>query len=674
MKKGLVTALFVGAIAFSGIGAYAAAPVISGVPDVTVGDLDAPNCVGSGQNVFVFTNAFRFDLYVTDADTPVGNLLWSFDEGDDPVAPTTQWYQINGLNPVLLGDAAIAADQASNFPAHVNPGTSLNSVSPWASFQDISFDPEHTAGKTVRFYASDGTNVGFQDTMVNSVDNECDSISGGSQIGCVYDDQLTTSGGWELYVKDPNASDVSYAAYSSIDYDAGNTALRCRILSDPGTAGTDAVPVNGSVGLFRAAGWKTTDAYAALTLPYAAIGSSSLARTLWYVYATGNTPAQTNTIPATRMQTYNRFVMLTTLEIFTHVNDGTANTAGDQLGKDIAPSTNPAQPSLYRSDYDPIDAPFLVANGGTEGIGRAFIGQGDKPQDNGYICLTEAISGCYPKNLADGTLIQTLQPSASDAGGLKITGVTPVGGAGGPFSLRYSYPFNANALSGRISVVDFGSGPNLTEGTFGVTLDSTAYDNLPNATYPGGSRAGILLVGFYPGDNLAARPRVAEGTQYRIRFTVSGTQQSNLQSQLRLQVNTGASTYVQKYEVGGAKSGGAEAQTLSGQVLPGVGSSNPSGVYDVYMYTPLSLAIRPGAASIAAAFPNWDIFAGPGVDDSGSAVYNPGLNRKDLRPQVALLDTLTYTANNVALQEKGNFTITKVEIFEAPAVNDGKPQ
>ena len=122
---------------------------------------------------------------------------------------------------------------------------------------------------------------------------------------------------------------------------------------------------------------------------------------------------------------------------------------------------------------------------------------------------------------------------------MKITGVTPVGGAGGPFSLRFSYPFNANALSGRISVADFTSGPNLTEGTFGVTLDSTAYDNLPNATYPGGSRAGILLVGFYPGDNLAARPRVAEGTQYRVRFTVSGTQQSNLQSQLRLQVNTG---------------------------------------------------------------------------------------------------------------------------------------
>ena len=53
-----------------------------------------------------------------------------------------------------------------------NPGASqLNAVSPWASFEDISFDPEHETGKTVRFYASDGTNVDFKDTMVNSLDN-----------------------------------------------------------------------------------------------------------------------------------------------------------------------------------------------------------------------------------------------------------------------------------------------------------------------------------------------------------------------------------------------------------------------------------------------------------------------------------------------------------------------
>ena len=90
--------------------------------------------------------------------------------------------------------------------------------------------------------------------------------------------------------------------------------------------------------------------------------------------------------------------MLTTLEIFTHVNDGTAVTAGDQLGKDIAPSTNPAHPrcivrttirSMLRSSSQTRD---------TEGMGRAFIGQGDKPQDNGYICLTEAVTALLSRS------------------------------------------------------------------------------------------------------------------------------------------------------------------------------------------------------------------------------------------------------------------------------------
>ena len=462
-----------------------AAPVIDRLPDIVVGELDLPDCVGEGQNSFSFTNAFQFDVYVSHADTPLAMLRWSFDEGDDPTSPTTQWYKINGIGPIHLGQAAMKAEEALCYAEHIEPGAAnLRAADPYASFEDISFDPGHAAGKTVRFYVSDGTNLDYRDTMVSSLDNACDARSGASQFSCAYDDHLTTSVAWSPYVKEPNAADASYAGYSSVDYDAVNSALCCRILSDPGTAGTDAVPVNGSAGLFRAAGWKTADAYAALTLPYAAIGSSNFVRTKWYIYATGNTPAQVNTIPATRMQIFNRFVMLTTLEVFTHLNDGTATIAGDQLGRDIAPSTNPSAPSMYRSDYDPPEAPFLVANAAAEGMGRTIICQGDKPQDNGAICLTEAVSGCYPKSLADGALIQSLQPSASDAGGLRITGVTPVGGGGGPFSLRFSYPFNAAGLSGRISAADFGSGPDLTEGTFGVTLDSTAYDNQPTATYP----------------------------------------------------------------------------------------------------------------------------------------------------------------------------------------------
>lgn len=488
-------------------------------------------------------------------------------------------------------------------------------------------------------------------------------------LGCTSRDELLTTAGWELFLKEPNEMDPQYADFSGIDYDPANSALRCRVSSDPGTAGTDAAPLNGAVGLFRAAGWKTRDPYAAATLPYASIGTNGVARTKWFVYATGNEPAQVNTIPATRMMIHNRFIVSTTLEVFTHVNDGTASFNGNVLGQDIAPSTDPERPSLYRCDYDPVDAPFLIANSQTEGLSRGFIAQGDKPQDNGYICLAETVTACYPKVLTDGMLVQRLLPSASDAGALRIAGVKPVSDVGGSVHLRFSYPFNE--ASGRISMVDFDSGPTMTEGPFGVTLDSTEYDNQPVGNPPMGTRAGILLLGFYPGDDLAARPRVEPGKQYRVRFHVTGTQQSNLQAQLRLQVNTGANTYAQKYELGGPQSGGAQAQQLAKEVLPGIGNSNPSGEYDLLMYTPLSLGIRPDAPDIKSAFPNWMLFAGPGIDDSGATAYPAGLNRRDLRIQVVLIDTLSYGPK--AILEKGNYTIDRIEVYAQDAVDDGSP-
>ena len=35
---------------------------LGNLPDLVVGDLDRPNCVGEGENSFTFVNAFRFDL------------------------------------------------------------------------------------------------------------------------------------------------------------------------------------------------------------------------------------------------------------------------------------------------------------------------------------------------------------------------------------------------------------------------------------------------------------------------------------------------------------------------------------------------------------------------------------------------------------------------------------
>jgi hypothetical protein len=270
-------------------------------------------------------------------------------------------------------------------------------------------------------------------------------------------------------------------------------------------------------------------------------------------------------------------------------------------------------------------------------------------------------------------------PTASDAGGLKTTGVTTPDGTGGPSRLRFIYPFIG---AGRIGIADFSGGPTISEGATGVTMDSTAFDNQPSGGLP--TRAAISLLGFYPGDDYAARPRVSAGKQYRVRFHVYSTRASNLQAGLRLQAATGNFTYAQKFEISGSTAGGAQAQTILAQTQPGPGTQNPDrrspvqadGYYNLLMFTPLAPEVRPEnpALTLAERFPNWFAFAGQGVNDLGTfygGATPAGLNRRDIRLFAALLDTLTFSAN--AVNESGNYTIDEIRVYEADAVDDGNP-
>ncbi len=486
-------------------------------------------------------------------------------------------------------------------------------------------------------------------------------------------DQLTTSTGWQQYLQDPPSGDPTYGNLTQLDYDGANTAIRARIQADPGTATGPGV-----AGLFRAAGWRTTDAYALNALPYSSVGTGNYVRAKWHVYATGSNPPMSNMIPAIRMQVYNRTVVGTTLEVFTHKNDGTAGISGDELGAEIRPGSDSSNPSVYRCDYDPVDVPFLVSNAATESIGLGFIAQSEQTQDNGTLGLAEVMTAVYPKSLAAGTLIQTLQPSASDAGGLKTTGVTTPDGTGGPSRLRFIYPFMG---PGRIGFADFSGGPAISEGAAGVTMDSVAFDNQPSGGLP--TRAGISLLGFYPGNAYGSRPRVMPGKQYRIRFHVVGTRQSNLQAGLRLQAVAGNFTYSQKVEISGSTSGGSQAQSILAQTQPGSGCQNPEkraaesgGYYNLLVYTPLAPEVRPEnpVLTLQERMPNWFAFAGQGVNDQG-AVYGgatpAGLNRRDLRLFAALLDTLTFSGG--AVNEASNYTVDEIQVYEAAAVYDGTP-
>ena len=208
-------------------------------------------------------------------------------------------------------------------------------------------------------------------------------------------------------------------------------------------------------------------------------------------------------------------------------------------------------------------------------------------------------------------------------------------------------------------------------------------------TFAGGSRAGILIANFWPGADLAARPRVEPNTQYRVRFHVTSNTDSNKQPYMRLQVGAGNNTYVQTYEVGGAIAGGAQARAISAQALPGVGTQNPDkigtengGFYNLMMASPLSLNVRPDTAgTLAQRMPSWFAFAGQGVNDAGAqyglegSLFTPAeLNRRDLRVLAAIIDTLTFTGDAQPLTEAGRFTIDSIQVSSSPLIDDGTPE
>jgi formylglycine-generating enzyme required for sulfatase activity len=434
-------------------------------------------------------------------------------------------------------------------------------------------------------------------------------------------DDFTTASGWSAFALTPPGA-------AALDHDRANKALRGWVAADPSR--------------FRVAGWMSDSAN---WLPYSAVGSTKFVRGKFYVYATGQSnPAQRNTIPSVRMRLSNRYAVTSMLEVFGHVN---ADAGNEPLSLEIAPSTNPTSPSLYRVDFDPIDVPFLAANGATEGIARGFEAYAVDPQDNGYVCLAESVIGTYNASLTPAWFApaKVYQTSVSDAGDLKS--------ANPGATLKYYSLLTAGA--GEFGTTDAGYAPVVTETAAGVTMDATAFDNTL-----GGNRIAIATLDLDPGMDNTARVRVEENKQYHVRFHATSTQQSNLNAMFRPRARTVRYAWSQKLEIGGALSAGSNNNTIAAQALPGVGCQNPDkeagdtagGWYTMIVNTPLSIDIRPDlTGALSARMPNLSAQPGPGEAAN---------SRRDLRVGFDLLDTLSTTGN--AHLEKGQFTVDRVEV------------
>jgi hypothetical protein len=397
-------------------------------------------------------------------------------------------------------------------------------------------------------------------------------------------------------------------------------------------------------------------------MPASVVGPANIVRAKFYVYAGGQSnPSDLNQIPNMRLRVQNRFAVNSMLEVFNHINGDPEQAP---LARELRPSPDPAKPSLYRVDFDPVDVPYLAQNQNTEGFQRAFESFSTDPQDNGFVAMTESVIGTYPHSAVPDSapIVKAYATTASNAGDLAVFTVGE--------ELLYNYV--PSGVVGGLGTAEFaGTVPTHTAGPLGATLDSAGVPQ---------DRVGIGSRNFNPDRNTnayAQRVRLSEGRQYKARFHVLSTQQTNQQCQVRLRARSIKFAWVQKFEMGGSWGTDSSktyplnaSNSIAQQALPGIGCLNPDkisanengGWYTVCIPSPLSVDIRAEAAAgtpLSARMPN--ITAQP-----GSGVNSP--SRRDLLFGFDLLDSISGGLGKPL--EQGNFTIDRIEVRAYDQVPD----
>lgn len=443
---------------------------------------------------------------------------------------------------------------------------------------------------------------------------------------------------------------ASTPGFAKARYDSANTAYIGEVCRDPYR-----FRISGVVG--NATEW----------VPYSAIGTGSYVRAKFYMYYGGvDNPSDPRQIPNLRVRASSRFAVSSILEILHHQRLDPNNTT---LSTELRPSSDPSRPSVYRVDFDPIDVPQMnhvtYVNGQPypEGVMVAFETYALEPLEQGYIGMTEYVIGTYPaQEIADSLAApaQVYEPSASDAGSLRLINSSAELAIFNLLPSTYAGDSPAADWSSSAKCTYSEAGTNSANPPPGITLDST---QVP------GRRVGAALRDFHPGPDAARYVRVEPGKQYKIRWHVTSTQNSNLNTGIRFRGRSIKFAWSQKYEISGAFAAGTVNNSIAQQALPGIGCMNPDkngnengGWYTLLMNTPMSPEIRPEfdeGASIEQRMPN--IAAQPGPGD-------PNPSRRDLRVGVDMIDTYSQHPNNRA--EKGNFTVDRIEVRTYPLVSD----
>jgi|KNS9250_BmetaT_FD_k123_29739_1 hypothetical protein len=240
MRKGLLNLAAV-AVALLGFNATAMAPVISDLPSPIIGD-----AVGAtGDNTFVYPDAFSLDGYVSDDYTADSGIIWTYETASGSK------YAINGVDELGSDDPNNPA-AAKQLTANDNDTEAVDSDAQTITLRDIELSPAGGAPyadpaggpgivntDVVTFHASDGGSVSTKSTIFYTDDEGQDRFSQAGEI--VIDLTFgTTTTGWSfsdfgtgltesrangLCTTVPVAGDETFAQWFSSDGSGASTSL-----------------------------------------------------------------------------------------------------------------------------------------------------------------------------------------------------------------------------------------------------------------------------------------------------------------------------------------------------------------------------------------------------------------------------------------------------------------
>lgn len=675
MTQGFKATLFAGIMTFGVLApAYAEAPVITNIPDVTIGDVDAPSA-----NLFEYDAPFSLNDHVT-FDGDKSTLAWSFGESDsDGLA--TQQYTINGVKSAVFGDTALAEEAENGYPNTKSPASAIDGDSATTTFRDIILSPEGSSGpfadpstseaakaadgKLITYFVSDGANVASKTGIVRSVDN-------GSST-------LTSPSSWSEEVVD---SDFSSWVESGVE-STGVSIAR-------GT-GELAISLTETAGVGRVYGWKKND-----MMEYNDVGADKIVRGKFYISTSNAITAATNTVPGFRLRVTNEGAVdqaahfeyaVTALASPAHEpryalgEDANAET---QAGKYLRPSNSVTQPSLYRLDFDPTDVPAAAGSN----IGALIESYTYSDKANGTLKLHEVVLGTYdvPQD-ADGTLIFEFDRNKglnAGVGGLKKM-------EGGAFNVE------ANFEAGRRQRLFIpGDGPPFdgeAGGPYGVNMYGPDYGL--NAGLIGSTRGTDLtrfamdLLDVQTVEN-AERVRISPNKLYRAKFYAlailpahSENPNEIVQGNMRFRFQTAANTVSYLYELSSrAVSQGPETDAISVQALPSNQAENPA-TEEQYEVDPV-LGARGGWYNITVASPLDDdgirknegndfgtLGAAPGPGSDAASIRDVKLGVDLIQAPTQLVIAPGEAPIPFAQPNHTEVGIQAVKVYEFDAIDDG---